>query len=141
MQRQNFLLRPAAVLSIVAVLIMASPATAQQERVLHSFNSNGVDGNVPAAGLIFDKSGNLYGTTQYGGTGSCAINGFVGCGAIFEMTPLNNGRWAEKIIYSFSNGTDGNYPNASLILDNAGNLYGTTLRGGADGYGTVFELT
>src|SRR5664279_5403051 len=106
------------------------------ETVLHNFNSNGTDGANPYAGLIFDAAGNLYGTTTTGGT--------YYVGTVFELSPSQGGGWTEKVLYSFNyNGTDGNYPQASLTIDAAGNLYGTTWAGGpyGYGYGTVFELT
>jgi uncharacterized repeat protein (TIGR03803 family) len=112
------------------------------EKILHSFNDNGKDGNVPVAGLIRDASGNLYGTTSYGGGGSCSQGGQVGCGTIFELAPNVGGGWTGKILHSFvDNSKDGNYPAGSLIFDASGNLYGTTFEGGVYGGGTVFELT
>jgi len=112
---------------------------------LYSFNNNGTDGYWPDAGLIFDPAGNLYGTTTAGGTGcgdSCA-------GTVFQLTPGKDGKWTETLLHSFNfNGKDGFYPTVGLILDGAGNLYGTTVYGGASGTGcgglgcgTVFELT
>ncbi|MGB8886055.1 MAG: choice-of-anchor tandem repeat GloVer-containing protein [Candidatus Korobacteraceae bacterium] len=104
------------------------------ETLLHSFNYNGSDGAYPYAGLIRDGSGNLYGTTESGG-----IHGY---GTVFEFTPNGSGGWTETILHSFNYNTgDGNYPQAGLILDGAGNLYGTTESGGIHGYGTVFELS
>ncbi len=104
------------------------------ETVLHSFNHNGTDGYTPQASLVFDGAGNLYGTTLYGGTHNS--------GTVFELTPQAGGGWTEQVLHSFNfNGTDGYYPQASLIFDGAGNLYGTTLEGGIYGVGTVFELT
>jgi uncharacterized repeat protein (TIGR03803 family) len=109
------------------------------EQVLHSFNNNGADGSLPAAGLIFDAAGNLYGTTVNGGTGSNCV---LGCGTVFELTPAAGGGWTEQVLHSFNNnGADGSTPFAGLIFDAAGNLYGTTFAGGTYGYGTVFELT
>jgi uncharacterized repeat protein (TIGR03803 family) len=110
------------------------------EKVLHSFNSR--DGLAPwGAGVILDAAGNLYGTTIYGGSGTCFNEPDVGCGTVFELTPKAGGGWSEKVLYSFKNNSkDGNYPQASLIFDAAGNLYGTTVGGGATNYGTVFEL-
>jgi uncharacterized repeat protein (TIGR03803 family) len=103
------------------------------EKTLHAFNDNGKDGSYPSAGLIFDAAGNLYGTTDLGGT--------YGYGAIFELTPGAGGRWTETILHSFNDdGTDGILAAAGLILDSAGNLYGTTSGGGAYSYGTAFEL-
>jgi uncharacterized repeat protein (TIGR03803 family) len=103
------------------------------ETVLHVFQG-APDGSRPAAGLIMDGSGNLWGTTSEGG-GSANCNG--GCGTVFEVAP--NG--TETILYSFKGETDGCFPMAGLILDSAGDLYGTAEACGADNYGTVFEVT
>jgi uncharacterized repeat protein (TIGR03803 family) len=103
------------------------------EKTLYSFNNNGTDGYYPDGGLVFDASGNLYGTTSLGG--------LYGDGTVFELTPTPHGGWAEKILHRFSNsGNGGSYPKSSLVLDAVGNLYGTTYEGGADHYGAVFEL-
>src|SRR5579872_2727634 len=108
-----------------------------KEKVLHNFN-NGTDGSGSYASLIFDSSGNLYGTTFYGGN-SALCNG--GCGTIFELIPQTGGTWMEKILYSFgANSTDGQSPVASLIFDSLGNLYGVARGGGVYGQGTAFEL-
>ncbi len=103
-------------------------------KVLHFF-SNSADGHYPYASLVLDGSGNLYGTTAFGGSGSCK----GGCGTVFELTPKTSGTWAEKVLHSF-NGKDGRYAEAALIFDAFGNLYGSTSVGGTHGYGTVFEL-
>jgi len=103
------------------------------DTILHSFNANGIDGYSPEAGLIFDATGNLYGTTYEGGADSY--------GAVFELTPAGGGVWNETILHNFGNGTDGNEPEASLVFDANGSLYGTTSRGGTNGSGTAFELT
>jgi uncharacterized repeat protein (TIGR03803 family) len=115
------------------------------EKVLHSFQHNGKDGfDADDVGVTIDASGNLYGTTQAGGAPGTGCGGY-GCGTIFELTPGANGKWTEKVLHSF-NGKDGANPDATLILDSAGNLYGTTTSGGAvgcdgnSGCGTVFEL-
>ena len=100
------------------------------EKVLHSFN--GHDGEAPYAGLIFDASRNLYGTTEWGGA--------LGRGTVFQLMPGSDGTWTEKVLHSF-NGHDGGLPVAGLIFDAAGNLYGTTYAGGATSHGTVFHLT
>jgi uncharacterized repeat protein (TIGR03803 family) len=87
--------------------------------------------------VIFDKSGNLYGTTLLGGPGDCSN----GCGTVFELTPNAELYWTEVVLHSFGLGTDGVHPYANLILDAHGDLYGTTNQGGAYGWGTVFEIT
>jgi uncharacterized repeat protein (TIGR03803 family) len=108
------------------------------EKVLYSFGANGADGDQPYAGLIFDGAGNLYGTTYDGGT--------YDAGTVFELTPQAGGGWTENVLHTFNdNGTDGYLPLGGLILDAAGNLYGTTQHGPSrkrNGCcGTVFELT
>ncbi len=102
------------------------------EKVLHSFG-NGSDGVNPLSGLIFDAAGNLYGATWLGGVHSL--------GTVFELSPAGDGRWTEKTLHSFGNGSDGTQPLVSLIFDTDGNLYGTTYEGGIHGDGTVFELS
>jgi uncharacterized repeat protein (TIGR03803 family) len=111
------------------------------ETVLHSFvNDDGTDGQYPEAGLILDANGNLYGTTVYGGSGACNNYGTLGCGTVFILT-LTGGNWTETVLHNFSdNGLDGSYPVSSLIIDTAGNLYGTTIDGGTYSAGTVFEI-
>lgn len=105
-----------------------------KETILHSFQDNGVDGSAPHGALIFDATGNLYGTTAEGGP--------LQWGNVFELSPRANGSWKEKILHSFG-GNDGWAPQGSLLMDSAGDLYGTTPYGGArlvDDYGIVFEL-
>jgi uncharacterized repeat protein (TIGR03803 family) len=141
-----------AVLTIfrVTLLLTGTHAVAQQEIVLHNFDNNGKDGFGPVSGLIFDAAGNLYGTTEYGGTGSCT-GVFPGCGTVLELSPKPGGGWGEKILHNFVNdGTDGTSPRAGLTIDAHGNLFGTTYYGGngrsatctgGGGCGTVFELS
>ena len=102
-------------------------------KTLYSFGGHVGDGSNPDAGLVLDASGNIYGTTLSGG-GS-------GYGTVFELVaPIGKGSYQEKVLWSF-NGTDGRAPYASLILDSAGNLYGTTRSGGSSGPGVVFKVT
>ena len=122
-------------------LIKPHPGGNWTEQVLHDFGGDN-DGFAPYAGLIFDAAGNLYGTTYYGGTSGQHCNGgSERCGIAFELTPSAGGGWTETVLHDFGNGSDGADPYAGLILDSVGNLYGTTQHGGANGYGTVFELT
>lgn len=107
------------------------------EKVVHDFDNNGTDGYTPLGGVILDSSGNLYGTTAYGGTGGCAS---TACGIVYELTPKPNGVWAEKILYNFTPGAGGTNPYFGLTFDTAGNLYGTTEYGGVDGSGVAYEL-
>jgi len=113
-----------------------------QEKIVHAFKNNGKDGMGPVGSLILDAAGNLYGTTEIGG--SCE-NCFVAAGTVFELLPKAGGSWTEEILHNFNpNGVDGQEPNAGLIFDSAGNLYGTTSGGGAHGNsgsgGIVFQL-
>jgi uncharacterized repeat protein (TIGR03803 family) len=110
------------------------------ETVLHSFTGAEDDGENPASGLVLDSTGNLYGTTQYSG----ALWGLV-----FELSPTEGGVWQETVLYSFTGGQDGGNP-TSVVLDSAGDLYGTAVSGGDpngvscsgfNGCGVVFELT
>jgi uncharacterized repeat protein (TIGR03803 family) len=133
MQTKNFSIVSAAVLMILTVtlLVTGTNAAAQQETVLHSFG-NGKDGHRLYGNLIFDASGNLYGTTALGGAYSK--------GTVFELIPKTGGGWTEKVLHSFGNGEDGSGPSVGVIFDGSGNLYGTTAIGGAYSKGTVFEL-
>jgi uncharacterized repeat protein (TIGR03803 family) len=99
--------------------------------VLYTFT--GSDGAQPAAGLIFDGAGNLYGTTISGGASSNRA------GTVFKLTRSGT-RWTETLLHSFTGGKDGSQPYASVILDDAGNVYGTTLTGGSHGAGVVVEI-
>jgi uncharacterized repeat protein (TIGR03803 family) len=108
------------------------------ESVLYSFKG-GEDGGSPIAGLTFDSLGNLYGTTDGGGSQICQ----GGCGTIFELTP-SAGEWTKTMLHRFQGGKDGANPYVgSLVFDPAGNLYGTTLFGGRStcNCGTAFKLT
>jgi uncharacterized repeat protein (TIGR03803 family) len=130
-----------------AVYELSPPAKlggAWTETVLYNFQG-GADGDEVIGSLIFDAKGNLYGTSALGGGGTCTY----GCGTIFELVPpaQAGGAWTKSTLYFFQGGaTDGSYPEASLVFDRHGNLFGTTLYGGgpncaAYGCGTVFELT
>jgi len=88
------------------------------------------DGAFPYGGLIFDKSGNLFGTTYYAGVNDV--------GTVYKLTHAN-GSWTETVLYSFKRGSDGRRPISALVSDAAGNLYGTASDGGT-GYGAIFKL-
>lgn len=106
------------------------------EKILYSFQNNDSDGHTPVGTLIMDKAGNLYGTAEDGGQGYCY--GY-GCGTAFKLTRNAKGEWTETTLYSFD-ASDGNYPTAGIVLDKAGNLYGTTTEGGAAYGGVVFRV-
>jgi uncharacterized repeat protein (TIGR03803 family) len=113
----------------------ATPAGAWTETVLYSFQSVNNDGNFPRGALVFDKLGNLYGTTQTGGIGDV--------GTVFELSPPTTpgGTWTETVICYFTDpNPQGASPAGKLTFDGLGNLYGTTLTGGPAGAGTVFRL-
>ena len=145
MPRKKILFRLITVLLVVSPFL-AVPTTAHgadEERILYSFCpvDGCADGLLPLGYLIFDSSGNLYGVTGAGG-----VNGW---GSVFRLTPGADGKWKEKVLHSF-NEEDGSGPVAGLIVDGAGNFYGTTSEGGAFyncgydpvyGCGAVFELT
>ncbi|HEX4160632.1 MAG TPA: choice-of-anchor tandem repeat GloVer-containing protein [Rhizomicrobium sp.] len=100
------------------------------ETVLHSFTNSAGDGEEPMGSLVADKHGNLYGTTQVGG-------GAYGLGIVFKLTPEGK----ETIFHTFAGApSDGGEPGAGLIMDSAGNLYGSTWTGGANNMGSVFRL-
>jgi uncharacterized repeat protein (TIGR03803 family) len=101
------------------------------ETILHSFNPDGKDGFNPlGAPVVRDKAGNLYGTTYQGGAS--------GNGTVFKIDPSGT----ETVLHSFNvDGIDGYLPNAGLVLDKVGNLYGTTYAGGTFGLGTVFKVS
>ena len=150
------------------VVYELSPPTqtggAWRETILYNFQGAS-DGFVPQGDLVFDSAGNLYGATRFGGGfgGYCNSAYYLGCGTIFELSKTQ-GTWTEKVLYAFKGiapGTpvgDASEPNGSLVLDSAGNIYGTTYYGGIGvtdrggngplcgggvsglGCGTVFEL-
>jgi uncharacterized repeat protein (TIGR03803 family) len=187
--RPSIGLRATRLAFLAAALLVTGTAVCQTETVLYSFMNNGTDGWFPAAGLIFDTTGNLYGTTYEGGLhgygtvfelspvvgggwtetqlynsfdnngtdaaspdagvifdganlyGTTYFGGTAAVGAVFELSPATGGGWTESVIHSFGSGKDGNSPRAGLLLDASGNLYGTTIGGGTDGFGAVFELS
>jgi len=124
-----------------AVFELVNSSGSYTAKVLYSFAGPPNDGANPQ-GIIADSAGNLYGLTEVGGASS---NCPGGCGMAFEL--INNaGTYAERVLYSFgASSGDGEVPSAGLVMDAAGNLYGTTGAGGASsnctyGCGAVFEL-
>ena len=120
------------------VFRLSSSAGSWNYSVLHNFGG-GYDGSVPVGKLVFDSAGNLYGTTAGGGA--------QGCGTVYQLSPLVGGIWNESLIYTFTCGDDGGNPQAGVVLDKTGNLYGTNFVGGdrsacapVGGCGTVFKL-
>jgi uncharacterized repeat protein (TIGR03803 family) len=116
------------------ILVLSASAFGQTEKVLYEFT--GFNGSSPVGNLVFDASGNLYGTTTAGGSESGE-----GHGVVYELSPAEGGGWTETVLYAFTGGDDGSQPLSGLVFDASGNLYGTTGSGGAFDYGTVFELS
>ena len=107
------------------------------EDILGDFHTSATGGYFPTGSLTFDGSGNFYGATQYGGASASAFGG----GEIFKFSPLEGGGWERTLLHDFGHNLDGYAPNGNLIVDAAGNLYGTTQFGGGDhNSGTVFEI-
>jgi uncharacterized repeat protein (TIGR03803 family) len=100
--------------------------------LVHSFS--GPDGQYSNAGLVLDASGNLYGTTAFGGADA-------GYGTVFKLTPGAKNKWTETLLHSFTGGSDGSNPYGGLAIDGAGKLYGTAIGGGTTGNGVVFQIT
>jgi len=100
------------------------------EKLLYSFKGGTKDGSEANSGIVFDTAGNIYGTTTQGGK--------HGLGIVFELVaPVGTSKvYKEKVLLTFT-GANGGQPYSSLILDSAGNLYGTTPEGGSNGYGCI----
>lgn len=137
------------------VFELSPPATlgaSWTETVLYNFQG-GNDGNLPTGSLVFDKAGNLYGATQFGGGQGTSCDPFYGgnCGTVFELSPPQelDKPWTENLLHSFGGGIDGAVPNGGLALEGKGAVYGTTSIGGNQlcnfgngnvGCGTGFQL-
>ena len=140
-----------AVLAVFALLTL--PASAGwNEHVLYSFQGGTDDGATPAGGVVFDEAGNLYGATQDGGSSSC--HSIYQCGTVYQLAPpaKTGDPWTETVLYVFKGNAsnDGASPFGGLVMDSAGNLYGTTAYGGTGdcvllgsklGCGAVYELS
>jgi len=118
--------------AIFLTIVLGSTASAAIREKAYAFN--GTDGTGYRAGLRLDATGNLWGTSPFGGV--------YGYGNVFELTRDTKGHLTETVLYSFTNGNDGGYPvdDDGPTADSAGNLYGTTAGGGAYGGGAVFKL-
>ncbi len=97
----------------------------------------GSDGAYSSGGVVFDRAGNLYGTTR-GGGGSQNCSNTYGCGVVYELSPANGG-WTESLLHTFTGGGDGRNPAAGVVFDSAGDFFGTC--GTSSGNGAVYELT
>jgi hypothetical protein len=114
------------------------------ESVIHSFpgTPGNTDGQNPHGGVVFDKAGNLWSTTETGGNLEACLpfQDFTGCGTVFELTPHADGQWVESTLFEFSGEASGFNPWDGLVIDKAGNLYGMVTNGGG-GNGAVFKIT
>jgi uncharacterized repeat protein (TIGR03803 family) len=119
-----------AIMVVLGMTMFAAPSAQAGFNVIHNF-SDGGDGATPYGGLTIDPGGNLLGTTSTGG--------FGGYGTVYKMS-FKKGTWLLGTLYTFTNGNDGAAPAAGVIRDSSGVLYGSTYVGGANGYGTVFQL-
>jgi uncharacterized repeat protein (TIGR03803 family) len=119
------------------VVFQLTPSTSGewQETVLYAFQG-GSDGSSPSGNLLFDKSGNLYGTTTGGGTDNCSGEG---CGTVFELSPKQGGGWTESVVYSFQGQSNGWSPVGLTAGPDA--LFGITTGGGAGSNPVVYELS
>jgi|SRR5450631_245064 len=126
------ILRSLSCWAVVTCLLSACPAFASTETVLYDFTGN-PDGANPMDSLVFDSSGNLYGTTSDGGSAFA--------GDAFELSPNGSGGWNYSVIYTFTDCNIACYPRGPLTVDGAGNLYGAAGIGGPNNNGTVFKLT
>jgi hypothetical protein len=115
-----------------------NPAGGWEETTLYTFKGRR-DGGFPVGNLTIDAKGNLYGVTEQGGSGGCNSLLGGGCGVVFRLAPSKRG-WKYSVIHDFD--SDGAYPNAGVVFDQAGNLYGTTQFGGDFfcGCGIVYQL-
>ncbi len=131
--------------NLYATTWSGGPPSGDYPGVVYKVDSSGIfsvvytftgfsDGGGSRSNVVLDSSGNLYGTTQYGGIGGCP---YFGCGVVFEVNPSGQ----QTVLYSFSGGVDGSEPGTGLIRDASGNFYGTTSYGGVAGSGVVYELT
>jgi len=121
------------------------------ERIIYSLAFNGSGGLGAGSDLVFDAQGNLYGTASAGSNDACGDND-NGCGAVFELTPGQDGSWTLRNVYTFKGPPDGGVPSSGVALDSAGNIYGATTYGGAgpcghadvflgNGCGSFYKLT
>jgi uncharacterized repeat protein (TIGR03803 family) len=143
--------RTPAVLLVLAIFASNLSAAEWKEKVLYSFQGV-TDGATPVGGVVFDKAGNLYGATQDGGSSNC--RSIYQCGTVYQLAPpeKKGDPWTETVLYVFKGNAsnDGASPFGGLVMDSAGNLYGTTAYGGTGdcvllgaklGCGAVYELS
>jgi len=113
------------------VFQLTPSAQGWKESILKNFILRDAGGLDPSGNLIFDKAGNLYGTTLFGGNLSGCPG--AGCGTVYELTPGQEGKWTETVLYAPPDAYHGSYPTGGLVFDASGNLYGADLQ-------EIFEL-
>ena len=129
------------VFQAVVAFLLVGLVQAQTYSILHTFECGPNDGTGPRTGIFRDPQGNLYGTTQGGGLSGCAF----GCGIVFKLSPNGDEKVLYRFLGSLNGQADGGVPAGGVVVDKAGNVYGTTAEGGAgcapDGCGTIFKLS
>src|SRR3954463_13364850 len=127
-------MRTALTITGSALMIFASLAQSQVFNQLYNFQGSS-DGGHPFSNVVRDTAGNIYGTAYSGGTfANCS---YPGCGVVYKLDPAGN----ETALYTFAGPpADGANPVAGIVMDSAGNLYGTTTYGGLNNYGTAFKI-
>ncbi len=126
------------------VFKLTSSGNTWKETVVYSFQGSTNDGLDPASSLTLDSAGNIFGTTVAGGSkANCySTSGHGSCGVVFEISPLGNGAWTEKVLHEFANTTqDGGTPTSGVVFGGGGDLFGTTGVGGTNGAGTIYKLS
>jgi uncharacterized repeat protein (TIGR03803 family) len=127
----------ATLLIVASVLVANVPLHGQTFITLYSFNVTGKGGKNPYSGVLLGADGTVFGTTDHGGTGTCADGESGGCGTLYSVSASGT----ETVLYNFQLKPDANYPSGTLIEDSSGNFYGTTEFGGSYNEGAVFEVT
>ena len=138
MKRSSFFLRATVVALILALAPAAPAATKYKYKILHTF-TGGSDGGLVATAPTLDASGNVYGTTYWGGSERGQDCGDPGCGVIFELSPNKNGDWKENVLLDFEDDTGSAYWYQPLLFNGSGNLFGSTTAIDYKAY--IFELT
>lgn len=133
-------------LFLIVAALFGESLSAQTYKVLYNFGDSPNDSYAANQGVVSDSSGNLYGT-NFGDPNKCLGSApSPDCGVVFELSPIQDGTWVETILYTFCTLNqfrscfDGSNPAAGLVINSAGNLYGTT-QGGGNGRGVVFQVT
>ncbi|MGO9517374.1 MAG: choice-of-anchor tandem repeat GloVer-containing protein [Candidatus Korobacteraceae bacterium] len=109
------------------------------ETIIHSFD--GTDGFEPEGDLTFDQAGNIYGTTEQGGSSACDDNGVYGCGVVYKLIATRDGGWDQTLLFAAQGGSAGSEPMDGVVFDPSGNLYGALEANGPFNWGLIFQLS